>query len=70
MRDEQQEGIAIHYIESNPVKAKLCRAPEEWSFGNAKSRDANRQLVLNSPCAKLEGGRRLDAGQQAGAPVP
>ena len=46
MRDEQQERTAIRYLESNPLKAKLCRAPEEWPFGSARFRDANRRLVL------------------------
>jgi len=46
MRDEKQEETAIRYIETNPVKAKLCRAPEDWPFSSARFRDADRQLEL------------------------
>jgi len=46
MRDEEQERTAIRYTESNPVKAKLCRAAEEWAFGSARFRDEYRRLVL------------------------
>ena len=28
----------ILYIEKNPVKAKLCRTPEEWPFSSARFR--------------------------------
>jgi type I restriction enzyme R subunit/putative DNA methylase len=38
MRDEKQEKTAIRYIESNPVRAHLGRAPEEWPFSNARFR--------------------------------
>lgn len=46
MRDEEQERKAVHYIESNPVKAKLCRAPEDWLFSSARFRDEYRRLKL------------------------
>lgn len=47
MRDEEQKRKAIRYIESNPVKAKLCRTPEEWPFGSARFRDPQtRELKL------------------------
>ena len=47
MRDEAQKIRAIHYIENNPVKAKLCRAPEEWPFSSARFRDPQtRELKL------------------------
>ena len=47
MRDEEQTRKAIHYIENNPVKAKLCRAPEEWPFSSARFRDPQtRELKL------------------------
>ncbi len=39
MRDEEQEKKAIHYIESNPVKANLCRAAEQWRFASGRFRD-------------------------------
>ena len=40
MRDEEQTLKAVRYIENNPTKAKLCRAPEEWPFRSARYRDA------------------------------
>ena len=47
MRDEAQKIRAIHYIENNPVKVKLCRAPEEWPFSSARFRDPQtRELKL------------------------
>ena len=46
MRDDQQEKSAIRYIENNPVKVRLCAAPEEWLFGSARFRDQVRQLVI------------------------
>jgi hypothetical protein len=46
MRNEEQERKAVHYIENNPVKAKLCRAPEEWQFSSARFRDGYRRLVV------------------------
>jgi REP element-mobilizing transposase RayT len=39
MRDEEQKRRAIHYIENNPVKAKLCRSAEEWPFSSSRFRD-------------------------------
>lgn len=39
MRDEEQTRKAIRYIENNPVKAKLCRAPEDWPFSSARFRN-------------------------------
>ena len=35
MRGQEQKQKAVHYIENNPVKARLCRAPEEWPFSSA-----------------------------------
>jgi putative transposase len=47
MRNEEQTKKAIRYIESNPVKAKLSRAPEEWPFSSARFRDPQtRELKL------------------------
>jgi len=46
MRDEAQEKKAIRYIENNPLKAKLCRAPEQWPFSSAKFRDEFWWLVI------------------------
>ena len=45
MRDEEQEKKAVHYIEGNPVKAKLCFAAENWPFGSGRFRDEFQRLV-------------------------
>jgi len=45
MRDQEQETKAVHYIEGNPVKAKLCRAAEDWPFGSVRFRDEFQRLV-------------------------
>tara|TARA_R110002051_G_scaffold160835_4_gene232436 strand:- start:131 stop:763 length:633 start_codon:yes stop_codon:yes gene_type:complete len=34
-RNEAQLISAIRYIEANPVKARLCREPEDWPFSSA-----------------------------------
>jgi hypothetical protein len=46
MRDKAQEKTAIRYIESNPVKAKLCGAKEQWPFSSARVRDEYARLVI------------------------
>ena len=46
MRDEAQEKTAVRYIESNPLKAKLCVAKEEWPFSSARLRDEYARLVI------------------------
>ena len=46
LRSSEQENTAIRYVESNPVKANLSRAAEEWSFNSARFRDQFRRLVL------------------------
>jgi REP element-mobilizing transposase RayT len=48
MRDERQERAAIRYIEGNPVKAKLCRTPEEWPFSSARFRDEYGRLRVEA----------------------
>ena len=30
----------IQYIENNPVKARLCKRPEDWPFSSARRRIA------------------------------
>jgi REP element-mobilizing transposase RayT len=45
MRDEAQKSKALRYIEYNPVKAKLCRTPEEWPFSSARFRDPQTREV-------------------------
>ncbi len=46
MRDEEQQRKAVHYIENNPVKAKLCRVDKEWPFSSARFRDEFRRLQI------------------------
>jgi type I restriction enzyme R subunit/putative DNA methylase len=50
MRDEEQQRTAIQYIECNPLKAKLCRAAEDWQSGSARFRDKYRRLAIPKPC--------------------
>lgn len=38
IRDARHFAAAVRYIENNPVKAGLCRAPEEWPFSSAAHR--------------------------------
>lgn len=38
IRDQNHLQAAIEYVEQNPVKAGLCRQPEEWSFSSARPR--------------------------------
>ena len=35
IRDDRHYTNVINYIESNPVKAKLCDNKEDWEFGSA-----------------------------------
>jgi putative DNA methylase len=35
IRDEDHYFNAIHYIDMNPVKAGLCRRPEDWPWSSA-----------------------------------
>jgi REP element-mobilizing transposase RayT len=35
IRDREHEGRVVRYIENNPVKAGLCRAPEDWRWSSA-----------------------------------
>ena len=35
VRDEKHFASAIAYIENNPVKARLCKKPEDWLFSSA-----------------------------------
>jgi REP element-mobilizing transposase RayT len=38
IRDEKHFRQVVRYIEANPVKARLVRAPEEWSWSSARYR--------------------------------
>ena len=46
MRNEEQERIAIRYIENNPVKSRYCVFAKDWAFGSARFRDEYRRLVI------------------------
>ena len=48
MRDEPEQDRAIRYIDSNPVKARLCREPKNWTYGSARFRDEYHRLTLSS----------------------
>ena len=38
IRDEKHFWGVVHYIENNPVKARLVRTPEEWAWSSARYR--------------------------------
>ncbi len=38
IRDEAHLRRVVHYIEANPVKARLVRSPEEWVWSSARYR--------------------------------
>jgi putative DNA methylase len=38
IRDETHFHRVVHYIERNPVKAGLCRRPEDWKWSSAYKR--------------------------------
>jgi REP element-mobilizing transposase RayT len=42
IRDRRHYTSVVKYIEDNPVKARLCRAPEEWPFSSARGREVQR----------------------------
>ncbi len=35
IRDQRHFANTIAYIENNPVKARLCKAPEQWPYSSA-----------------------------------
>nr|WP_277346221.1 transposase [Solimonas marina] len=35
IRDEKHYGSVVDYIHQNPVRAGLCRSPEEWPWSSA-----------------------------------
>lgn len=35
IRDYDHYLNTIHYIQNNPVKAKLCKKPKDWKYGSA-----------------------------------
>ncbi len=46
IRDSEHERNTIHYIENNPVKAKLVRDPRAWLWSSARFRDQFGRLTL------------------------
>jgi len=55
MEDEDQRKKAVHYIETNPVKARLVREPTEWQWSSARHRDV-RSAVLQPALDKRKAG--------------
>src|SRR6266511_3880001 len=39
IRDRQHFDKTLRYIENNPVKAKLCKQPEDWPWSSAYWRE-------------------------------
>jgi len=35
--DERHTLVALRYVEQNPVRARLCRRPEDWPWSSARS---------------------------------
>lgn len=46
IRDEDHYRKVLHYIEWNPVMARLAKSPEQWPFGSARFRDEYHRLKL------------------------
>jgi len=38
IRDDAEQARMVTYVENNPVKARLCRAPADWQWGSARHR--------------------------------
>jgi putative transposase len=51
VRDGDELERIIHYIEQNPVKAGLVKAPDEWEFCSARVRKLAR-IELGAPLTK------------------
>jgi len=41
IRDHHHFSTAVAYIENNPIKARLCKKPEDWRFSSARRRIGN-----------------------------
>ena len=48
IRDEDHYRKVLHYIEWNPVMARLAKSPAEWPFGSARFRDEYHRLKLHA----------------------
>ncbi|MCO5053605.1 MAG: transposase [Verrucomicrobiae bacterium] len=40
IRDDEEHARLVAYVENNPVKARLCKAPGDWKWSSASSRQA------------------------------
>ena len=45
--DEQHLYSAIRYVETNPVRAKLVKNPEDWNWSSAKFHINNQRSILS-----------------------
>jgi REP element-mobilizing transposase RayT len=54
VRDEEELGRIIRYVEENPVQAGLVSAPEDWPFSSAGPRAAG-QIPFGRPLPPLVG---------------
>ena len=54
LRDDEHYRRVVRYIENNPSKAGLVKAPEEWAWGSARHRGEPGPVVpgLTHPTAK------------------
>ena len=41
IRDAHHFGVAVDYIEQNPVAAGLCASEDDWPFSSARRREAD-----------------------------
>ena len=41
IRDRRHYNAVIRYIENNPVKARLCKEPQDWPYSSANARWQN-----------------------------
>jgi len=46
IRDEEHFRKVVHYIESNPVEARLAKSAADWPFSSARFRDEYNRLKL------------------------
>jgi REP element-mobilizing transposase RayT len=46
IRSAEHEKSVVHYIENNPVKARLVREARQWPWSSARFRDEHGQLLL------------------------
>jgi REP element-mobilizing transposase RayT len=51
IRNADHHLDAIDYIENNPVKAHLCRRPQDWPFSSARFRSESK-IYLRAGCPR------------------